>query len=366
MLVVAKVLSKFYYYFFLPAAIFQSVIIGGGYATGREIVEFVTRNNPKGGLISLAIITLTFSLVMSTSFAFAKRFDKFDYRGFLIALLGKFWIAYEVCFALLLIIIIAVVCSAASQTILITFGLSDIYTLLMTAILIVGFSFLGASFIEKSLSCWTIVILMSAVAFFFATGSHSNILESLANTSGFEATSSMKSGFMFALYNSALIPVLIYSIKYIPSVKIAAFSGIFTGVMGAAPAFLLHLSLMGDYPEITDIKVPVFWKLEQLSLVISQYIYVIALFGTLILTAVGILRGVSERINGWLTEKNRQPLSKKYECLLTGAIIFTSLVLSQVGIITLVSKGYALLGWAFFFIFTVPLLSTGIYKIYKN
>ena len=359
-------LSKFYYYFFIPAAIFQSVIIGGGYATGREIVEFVTRNNPIGGFISLAVITVTFSLVMSISFAFAKKFAKFDYRGFLTALLGKFWIAYEICFGLLLIIIIAVVCSAASQTILNTFGLSASYTLILTAVLIIGFSFLGGNFIEKSLSCWTIVILISAVAFFFATDSHSNILETLNRTSEFEPTSSLKSGFMFALYNSALIPVLIYSIKYIPNVKIAALSGVFTGIVGVAPAFLLHLSLMGDYPEIIAIEVPVFWKLEQLSLLKSQYIYVTALFGTLILTAVGILRGVTERINGWLTEKNRPLLSKKYECLVTGTIIFASLALSQVGIIALVSKGYSLLGWAFFFIFTVPLLSAGIYKIYKN
>ena len=358
--------SKFYYYFFLPAAIFQSVIIGGGYATGREIVEFITRNNPKGGLISLVVITLTFSLLMSISFVFAKKFSKFEYRGFLNTLLGKFWIAYEICFVLLLIIIIAVVCSAASQTIYNTFGISSINTLILTAILIVSFSFLGKNFIEKSLSCWTIIILISALAFFFATDSHNNFFETLATTKEFKSVSSVKTGFMFALYNSALIPVLIYSVKYVPNLKIAALSGIFTGIMGATPAFLLHFTLMGDFPEITDIEVPVFWKLEQLSLVSSQYIYVVALFGTLILTAVGILRGVSERVNGWLIEKNYSSLSIKYECLLAGAIVFSSLTLSQVGIITLVSKGYSLLGWAFFCIFTIPLLSLGVYKIFKT
>ena len=117
----------------------------------------------------------------------------------------------------------------------------------------------------------------------------------------------LKSGLCFTLqqrFDSAYIQHKIHA-----NVKIAALSGIFTGVMGVAPAFLLHLSLMGDYPEIIDIKVSVFWKLEQLSLIKSQYIYVIALFGTLILTAVGILR-TSERINGWLIEKNRQPLSR--------------------------------------------------------
>ena len=358
--------SKFYYYYFLPDAIFQRVIIGGGYATGREIVEFVSRNNPKGGLLSLAVITLTFSLLMSISFVFAKKFSKFEYRGFLAALLGRFWIAYEICFALLLTIIIAVVCSAASQTILNTFGLPSVYTLLLTAVLIVSFSFLGNNFIEKSLSFWTIIILISALAFFFATDSHNSCFSTLANSSDFDSISSLKSGFMFALYNSALIPVLIYSVRYVPNARIAALSGIFTGVMGAAPAFLLHLSLMGDFPEIINVEVPVFWKLNQLSLVGPQYVYVIALFGTLILTAVGILKGVSERINGWLVEKNFQPMTIKYECLLTGAIIFSSLALSQLGIITLVSKGYSLLGWAFFCIFTIPLLSVGIYKIKTN
>ena len=359
-------LTKFYKYFFLPAAIFQSVIIGGGYATGREIVEYITNNNPTGGLVSLAVITITFSILMSTSFVFAKTFEKSDYRGFLIALLGRFWLAYEVCFLLLLIIIIAVVCSAASQTIFNTFGISPSYTLLSTVILIVGFSFLGRTFIEKSLSCWTVVILLSALAFFFAPGSHNNIHKTLNSSVEIHALTSIKSGFLFALYNSALIPVLIYSVNYIPNTKIAAYSGIFTGIMGALPAFLLHFSLMGDFPEITGIDVPVYWKLDQLSLISAKYIYVAALFGTLILTAVGILRGVSDRINGWLVEKNREPLNKKYECLLTGSIILSSLMLSQIGIIALVSKGYGLLGWAFFFIFTVPLVSVGIYKIYSK
>ena len=98
--------------------------------------------------------------------------------------------------------------------------------LILTAILIIGFSFLGGNFIEKSLSCWTIVILLSAIAFFFATGSYSNIPATLANSSEFESTPSMKSGFMFALYNSALIPVLIYSINTYPMSRLPLYRNI--------------------------------------------------------------------------------------------------------------------------------------------
>ena len=74
------------------------------------------------------------------------------------------------------------------------------------------------------------------LSFFFATDSHNPVFQHSLILQ-FDSISSLKSGFMFALYNSALIPVLIYSVRYVPNARIAALSGIFTGVMGAAPAF---------------------------------------------------------------------------------------------------------------------------------
>jgi len=36
----------------LPGAVFQSVLVGGGYGTGREVVEFISRFGPMGELLS--------------------------------------------------------------------------------------------------------------------------------------------------------------------------------------------------------------------------------------------------------------------------------------------------------------------------
>ena len=40
----------------LPAAVFQSLMIGGGYGTGREIVEYFSRFGLLGGLLGLLVV----------------------------------------------------------------------------------------------------------------------------------------------------------------------------------------------------------------------------------------------------------------------------------------------------------------------
>ncbi len=42
----------------LPGFLFQSVLIGGGYATGRELVEFFLSAGPVGGLLGMLVATL--------------------------------------------------------------------------------------------------------------------------------------------------------------------------------------------------------------------------------------------------------------------------------------------------------------------
>ena len=45
--------------FIIPSAVFLSVVFGGSYGTGREVMEFVSRHGPVGGLLSLAAVVLS-------------------------------------------------------------------------------------------------------------------------------------------------------------------------------------------------------------------------------------------------------------------------------------------------------------------
>ena len=44
-------MPSFFKKYLLPGFIFQSIVIGGGYGTGREIVEYFLRHGPTGGYL---------------------------------------------------------------------------------------------------------------------------------------------------------------------------------------------------------------------------------------------------------------------------------------------------------------------------
>ena len=58
-------MASFFQRYLLPGFIFQSVIIAGGYATGREIVEFFFGSGPVGGLIGILVAMFIWSITLA-------------------------------------------------------------------------------------------------------------------------------------------------------------------------------------------------------------------------------------------------------------------------------------------------------------
>ena len=83
--------------YLLPGFLFQSVVIAGGYGTGRELVEFFLTQGPLGGLLGIAVATIIFSAVSMVTFELARVWGAFDYRHFFQNLLGRGWWLFEVC-----------------------------------------------------------------------------------------------------------------------------------------------------------------------------------------------------------------------------------------------------------------------------
>ena len=47
--------SRFFRVYIVPGAVFQSIMVGGGYGTGREIVEYFTSYGATGGLFAIGV-----------------------------------------------------------------------------------------------------------------------------------------------------------------------------------------------------------------------------------------------------------------------------------------------------------------------
>ena len=74
--------------YLLPGLAFKALVIGGGYATGREVAEFFLPSGPWGGLAAIALATVLFSAGCALTFLFALATRSLDYQSFFKALLG--------------------------------------------------------------------------------------------------------------------------------------------------------------------------------------------------------------------------------------------------------------------------------------
>ena len=97
----------------LPGLGVKAVVIGGGYATGRELAEFFLSRGPWGGLYAILFATLLFSIFCSLTFVLARRFGTYDYKSFFKRLLGPAWHVFELAYLLFVILILAVYGAAA-------------------------------------------------------------------------------------------------------------------------------------------------------------------------------------------------------------------------------------------------------------
>ena len=125
--------------FVLPGLAFKAVVIGGGYATGREIAEFFLPAGPWGGIAAMLVATAIWCVVCAVTFVFARRLRERDYRSFFRALLGRAWPVFEVAYLLFVVLILAVFGAAAGAIGSATFGAPPIVgTLILMVAIAIG------------------------------------------------------------------------------------------------------------------------------------------------------------------------------------------------------------------------------------
>ncbi len=349
----------------VPAAVFQSVIVGGAYGTGREVVEFISAYGALGGLLAIATAGVSFGVVLAASFEFARVFAAWDYRQFLRALLGPAWIAYELMFAVLLIIILAVTGAAAGKVLTDALAVPSAVGIAILFVCVVILNFFGRSIVERTLGAGAIVLLTGLLAYSTAIFFDENTALWQHVNAGSVAPGWWLSGTKFAVYNSALIPVLLYSARDLPDRASALWAGALAAVFGVLPATLFHLTFVAGGPQLLDEALPTYAMIERFMPAAAP-LYVIILFATIVQTGVGVLQGLNERLDGWYLEHRARALSPAFHALVAGFVLLCSLVLSHLGLVALVARGYGGLAWGFFFVFTLPLLTAGLHKIARH
>lgn len=352
--------------YFVPGIIFQSVVIAGGYGTGRELVEFFLNFGVVGGFIAMVIIsTLVWSVVCAATFEFSRVFKAYDYRTFFSKLLGKAWWLYEACYFVLLLIVLAVIASSAGTILNELFGLPYYVGVVGMMIGVGALVFLGNEAIEKFLSYWSFVLYAVYIIFLIITFVKFGDNITTAFAQGTIEKGWASGGFKYAFYNLGIIPAVLFSIRHIETRKEAIGAGILAGVIGIIPGILLLVAMIAFYPEMLDVAIPTNYILTALNMPTLQIAFQITLFGTLIETGTGFIFAVSNRIDSVYTEQNK-PTPSWINPTLTVVLLVAGVFIAKFGLIGLIAKGYGTITWGFFIFYVIPALTIGIWKIKKQ
>ena len=351
--------------YLLPGFIFQSVVIAGGYGTGRELVEFFLSRGPLGGLLAMTLSTVLFSAVCVVSYEFARVFRAFEYRSFFQRLLGPGWVAFEALYIALMMIVLAVIAAAAGSILEGTFGFHYLVGVIgiMTA---VGLLVLGGNrIIERIFTGWSAVLYLVYLVFFvWCLTSFSPGIRSALASGGIEG-SWIRSGFEYVGYNLGVLPAVLITIRHARSRRDTLVSGLLSGPIGMIPAFLFFVAIAGQYPGIVDETLPANHMLELLGSRGFQIVFQVMLFGTLAETGAGLIHAVNERIARSYDDRGRELPSVTRVAAAVGMLALGALI-AQFGLIPLIGAGYRYISYGYLAVFVLPVMTWGIFLIRKH
>ena len=88
-------------------------------------------------------------------------------------------------------------------------------------------------------------------------------------------------------------------------------------------------------------------------------------FGTLIETGSGLIHGMNERIAHAFQERGRE-MQRMARPVLALPLLLAGAVLSGVGPVDLIARGYGSLTWVFLVVYVLPVLTLGLWRITRT
>jgi uncharacterized membrane protein YkvI len=357
----------------LPAIVAQSMIIGGGYSTGREIMEYAGRFGPRGWW-AVVVIFLGFAVLSALAFEVARLGRAYDYKSWGRLLIGRLWPVYDILLVLMLLLVIAVMQAAVGSILEETVGLPYGVGLAIVFVMVGLLAWRGTSFIERFETVGSVALYVAYIVFSVL------ILTSVKSTAAVPEVASepstravLLSGVQYVGYNLAVLPPVLFCLHRQRRRSEALVSGLLSGAAMTIPFALTFLCLMRFWPNpgVVDADVP--W-IPMLTAVGERWgggtglwiwIFGVVAGWTLLETAVGGIHALVDRLERNLGDLppflrpaggEMLPWQRSAAALvvLTGASL-----LARLGIIDLVKQGYGALSWGFILFMALPLLVVG-------
>ena len=359
--------STWFQRFLLPGFAFKAVVIGGGYATGRELAEFFLPSGPWGGLAAMILAMLMWSAIAAVTFALAHRLGTYDYRSFFKVLLGRAWLAFEIAYVLFVILILSVFGAAAGAIGLVVLDLPEVFGTMALAVCIAGFAAFGNVSVER-LFKYVSFLLYGVYALFLvlALGSFGDRIAT-AFTNAEPTREWAIGGITYAGYNIIGAVIILPVLRHLTSTRDAIVSGLIAGPLAMAPAILFFVCMVAFYPAISNETLPSDFLLRQMRVPLFHFAFQAMIFAALLESGTGAVHAINERIANLWRSKHGGEIGPKVRGIVAVILLFICMFMAQrFGLVALIANGYRVLAYVLIAIYVLPLLTVGIYRLMQR
>ncbi|MBM7606446.1 putative membrane protein YkvI [Metabacillus crassostreae] len=315
------------------AAVYVGTVVGAGFATGREIVEFFTKYGIYG-LAGILVVGLLFIFIGTKMLILSKRIQAQSYQELMVFLFGKKFGGFVNVFMLLILLgLTSIMLSGAGAIFYEQLGLSVRIGVILTIILTICVMFFGV----KGLYGVNLIVVPMLILFSVMLAVQSFSIESLVTTHE-DSSASLNwilAAFSYAAFNltmaSAVLAPLANEIK---DEKVLKRGGILGGIFLTLILISSHIAL-STLPDLLQYDIPMA-EVMKTTLFSFYFIYIAIIYGEVFTSVIGNLFGLEKQIISYI---------KVPRMIVICAILCIAAFISKIGYSSLISSLYPIFGY---------------------
>ena len=363
----------------LPAIIAQSMIIGGGYSTGREIVEYTGQFGPPAWL-GVTIIFGGFALIAALAFELARVGQAYDYKNWIRLLIGPLWPLFDLLGVVMILLTIAVMSAATGSVLETTLGLNQWVGLSLVFVMVGMLTWRGTAYIERFKTVGSVGLYLAYVGYAVLVLTRVEAPNVDPGTLPVASTAQIVvKAVQYVGYNISVFPAVLFCLYRQTSRKQAISSGVLAGVLMTLPLALTFLCLLRFWPDESvvgkETAIPWLPMLETAAGDSAKWWIIVfgAVAGwTLLETAVGSIHALVDRLERNLDDipKFLRPRDGTFQprqrAMISVGVLMLAVSLAPIGIVDLIAQGYGALAWGYIVLMALPLFTIGVWRIVRH
>ena len=359
------------------AAVWMGTHFGPGVASGTQLNQYYVRFGLPG--IFVTIIAMGFlGYALYCSMEFSRIYKAYDYQSWVVKLFGNKYVVILFDISFLVTILTAASGSMNAVAVLLeeNFGINywlGVAIIIVCAMLLCAY---GAKLVRAASSYMMFIVvgILLVIMVLLAVNGDGDLSGSIANQAQNHSDAgsgswlgALWSAIIYGSFQATIVANIASVAEDIPNRREAKKAAV-TGFLANTILLIVLCMMLFSYTNVYDITsedLPFYSLLQRLGYDWLTVVYIIIVFIAVLSTVVGFAFAGVARFSKYYQPKEGKKSSLR-DAIFVGVMLIACALVSKLGIMVLVSKGYTILGYLNLPIIVLPAIIIGGHKISKK